>query len=409
MMSGIQTVQRSSFGAANTAQLSSPLLPTFSASGNFTIGEFLTNTVIIEDYSFFLHFIGAFYKPQSFTEGNRLSSIWKACLLLWVIGFIVFGIYVFIIDIIVINKASFFYCMWAASILFQGFICIPVLFNIRKRFHNTIDTEEQTLFLESLQLGKLYMIICIILISIFTVCLVLLLHKDYALWIFLAEGFFGLCPMAISCVSTWALIFILFDCKVINKEISSLHKMGLAKDLKLNCDYYNKLHSKLKVLNSESIVIADGIALVAYFNMVVFFFTFFITFKWNNIVGSICLCFREVLLLMFVLPKVSEVNGHYDTFCSFLINDMYVWNGTNTNSTAGSAPIPETYPTSHQLEYVRLYTIMTIDKPLSMTILGRRIQRLEMKAQVIGISLLAFGTCLSIIFKHILNIPNQYD
>ena len=400
-LQGIQTVATSSFSAST---LNSPLL---SSRSSISIGEFLITAPEVQKYFYFLQFIGAFYCPDAFSHGNVLTNLWKCFLILWVVGFITFGIYVFILFVIVITSNSFFYCLWAFSILLQGFICVPVLMNIRKRFHNIIDHTEQLLFIESLYYGQIYMIICVLLIILFTISLILLLTKDQPLWMFITEALFGFCPIAISCISTWGLIFILFDCSVINKEITTLHSMVNTNNSTLNCHFYNQLYNKLKILNSESIMIADGIALIAYFNIVVFFFTFFVTTKWNNIVGSICLCFREVLLLMFVLPNVALINDHYDKFCSYLINNNNIWNSP------GITLLTNTHPPSidinQQLEYLRLYTIMTIDKPLSMTILSRRIKKLEMKAQVITISLIVCGTCLSIVLKHILGVPNQYD
>ena len=131
------------------------------------------------------------------------------------------------------------------------------------------------------------------------------------------------------------------------------------------------------------------------------------------ILCEVTLQFREAFLIYFALPCISEVTEVFDSFSrhiSLLNCYIDIINNNNINNTINSPTHisqsqteyqPLEYPSQSQLSLITNINqrvcninvwISTIERPLIMYVLGRKIKKKEVRVQLITFAVLALGS-----------------
>ena len=221
-------------------------------------------------------------------------------------------------------------------------------------------------------------------------------------------------------LNLWAFFFIILDAQSSQLEIKELIK--LSKEQTLSMYEYDTVHNQLRFVNANSSNIADGVALVAYLSMVGFILVLFMygeTEKLSELSGStnfygseqgrIILTFcsallqsREAVLILLALPHIAEVNELHDQLSSTLAHKEWGESTITPSTTYDSYSVVSSDVISvHKNNLCMRMWAATVDRPLYMYVLGRPIKRVEMKAQLVTVCLVAMGSLLSFLFSNV--------
>ena len=106
------------------------------------------------------------------------------------------------------------------------------------------------------------------------------------------------------------------------------------------------------------------------------------------------------LLILMALPHIAEVNELHDQLSSVLVYKEWGESTITPSTTYANYTMVSSDVFSNYKNHIclRLWAA-TVDRPLYMYVLGRPIKRVEMKAQLVTVCLLAFGSLMSFLFS----------
>ena len=397
------------------------------ANGDITLGQYLVSLEekSIENVSEFafasvpIYYLfsicGGLHIPYGL-PGYEFVNIWKVFLYITTIIFVISTIAIAIYDYAMGGFASIIFIL---SFLFQAFIVYPVTINTYKRINMPITKNQMEVLPETIKICQYYVLLTTILSLgyYFIILYTTISHQEYSsdhihypVWFMITAIYTGLSPLAVALLSMWGLFFIVFDAKVMYLNIIDLQELAVADQLTM-INYTDVYHQYIE-LNRDSQELCDGIAIVAYISIVLFviscwiFATEFLQYTLVFISVEVTLQFREAFLILFALPSIAKANEKFDEFSSLM--SMLEWGqgdyslngdigGTNNNMDIEAPSVMSEESRlidRHNMVNMRIWAA-TVDRPLIMYILGRKIKKREMRVQLFAVLVVGLGSLAS--------------
>ena len=321
-----------------------------------------------------LIFCGGYHIPLSNKQPVQsvMLLIWRLILGCASLGFIATEVY-----FLCYNAPLFHDIIIRVALLIQFIVIFPTVYNTSERFQKPITGNQKTVLDGALRIVHRYFWFGVA-VSIWYGAL-LWIHGLYYLNTFhlFVEGF-GYSASTV--LSTWPMVFVIMDASVTTLELSDL--ISLTNTEKLTSEVYKTVHNNsYQLVNSNSVVVCDGIAFAAYFSMFSFVLFILTTPANNSLVVSIEFCLavlsREASFIFFIFPYLADVNI---TFGKLLLQlSEYVWVSSNGVDSSSSL------------------CLLAMHKPLSLKLLGRIATANEMRAQIAGIVVVTLTSLLRLL------------
>ena len=392
--------------------LSQPLI-----RNNQTLADYLLRLEHNSFNDYFLILCGGY--QYTWGNENKVIGCWRVALYTLSITYVA--------SIIFLITSNYTYWYLYISFWAQALILIPVIMITRKRMLEPVTAIHIECISDTIIICKWYMALALGLVSLyFTVIVYAVCTMKFSTVYIIAGIIGGLTVYAITLLNFWAIFFIVLDAKSNQLEIKDM--ISLAREQALTLIKYNEVYSKCKRNDSYSSNIADGVSIVAYISIVLFVLSIILLnsyanadvtngTEWGILLCSACLQSREALLIVIALPYISEVNELHDTLRGILASEEWSFTpsnitpSSNTTSTSTTITIPlnnyNVTPTDILINQrnnlcLRLWAA-TIEKPLYMYVLGRVVKRMEMKAQLTTVCVIALGSVMSFLISSLYN------
>lgn len=392
-----------------------------------TLGQYLSEVEQKNHHhvNYLFSICGGLHVPYQI-PGFGYVQFWKMCLYVGLLGF--FGSNIAVIVYYIAKEGISIQAVIFVSFLAQAIITIPVIKNTSTRIGMKLSENQSKALPDTIRICKQYTIISVAVSSLYYILVIwgvciriesgqqsTINNNLYTIMMVL----FGVTPICVSLLSMWGLFFIVLDAKVLEYDILDLRDASNVNELTV--DMYNKVYYKHIEDNQDSIVILDGIAIVAYISVLICITSCVLLsseYGMNPVIFIICevtLQFREAFLIYFALPCISQASGTFDDFSGHMSNLHGTSQISSTMIADANSPVQtlleknSIHPSEISLSDLNKRVsnidiwICTINRPLIMYMLGRKIQKKEARVQFITFSVLALGSFGSFIVGQIIS------
>ena len=254
-------------------QLTNSILTNLISNSNYsnsiTLGELITKESEVKGYWIF--------KICGYLHITNSTSAWINCykygLYFLVVLFLIVVLMVVVMALLDGRISDAILCI---SFVFQAIIILPIVQNTKSRMNIEVSTMQQIALNESVPVCTKYTIF----ITIFNLCYYAAILTNIPAYLHLTSNtsvnicifVFGLIvsitPLAVSYLSMWGLFFIVLDAITNKLQINEL--LNDAKSEVLTISRYNSIYDNTIPINQSSLVLGEGICIVAYCSVLVF-------------------------------------------------------------------------------------------------------------------------------------------
>ena len=344
------------------------------SEGSMTVGEYLLKeTDVLTKCVLFI--CGAYHiniQWNKLTAPHSLILLWRLALILSTIAFLCNEM-----ELLMSLPFELRDVLIRLSIFLQCLILIPTIFNTSHRFRCQISKTQAGVMSFAMRTFSQFFVCGFLMSLLYGYCV--FFYGVYYLsgpqLAFEAIGF-----ACISLLVTWAILFVVLDVSVTHSEIGGLKE--LAKRRALTSAIYKRSHgSSYQLVNTNSVSVCNAAAFCAYFNLFTFIIYIITIPPTESVLLTLGFCtailFKEASFIFFIFPFFAKVNGGYAELIDMLAEDM--WHHSNGVDTSCSL------------------CLLTIRRPLSLSILGRVATMNEMYGQLSGLVLLSLTTFIRVL------------
>jgi hypothetical protein len=337
-----------------------------------------------------LDVIGALHRPWSFDLRTDLWGVWRIIVIFLMIVNVLFTI----VAILQLHM-SYITKLYQIGWLLQSIIVYTVMYHSRERFRSPTLPEHKVVLKSVLNVCQRFLTIS------------LALHVFFVVGSFKSDDFVGAILASISMIGLilldiWPLFFICLDAQAAVVSINRMIKCAECQTLTI--DEYKRIFRQVKTLNSRAYILVDLISAIAYASFVLMLYLFIFGgeegAKWDSYFVYIGTLLRETVLLLLALPYIAQVNDAHDSLSQVLSDTIWTGTANRATSTSDGSNTDEIDELTKSISEDKLNIMrltlwsMTMTKPITFEILGRRIKKNEMKMQITTIVVVIAATFL---------------
>lgn len=397
-----------------TSQHSTPLLAQSTTNqGDITLGEYIE----LQEATVFPLFsiCGRLHSPDGvFASGSKCSTVWRIFLyndaLLYAVGSLGMLLLEFY------KGAPYIAVLLYISFILQGIIVIPLVNTTGKRMGCQITESQKTSFKTAYDVSLRYFWMASFLGLMYCGALYYLSFHHYNLpvIVYVLVILASFTALGVGWLSMWAVFLLILDSGALTLDIQGL--LRAAQKCELTLAQYEAVLARKSEAERKSLTIIDAVTVVAYISIISFVASLLVAAGQPHgllyILGQIALQFREALLILLTLPYLAAVNEANDELSSLISREPGVASNPPQFQFQSQSQVTPTSPVASipsetgydladmdaNLKRMVLWSA-SVDRPLCVYVLGRRVKRLEMKAQIASVVLLGLGSLLSFIVE----------
>lgn len=337
----------------------------------WTVGEYVFNkSDLLTQCILFL--CGGYHVDINFAELSVLKLVvlgWRAVLIASTMVFLSNEM-----QLLVTLQVDMRSVLMRMALLFQCLILIPTIRNSSERFRCKVSKTQTGVMEIAVQTYMRFFVLGVLAASVYAYCVAF--YGVYYL-----EGFrlaFEAIGYACCCLlSTWPILFVVLDVSVTLGEIRGLRELVNRKVL-TSVVYKHSYNNSYQLVNTNSVSVCNAAAFCAYFNMFTFIVYLITIPPTESVLLTLGFCvgilFREASFIFFIFPFFVKVNSAYIELVDKLADEVWQHQNGIDDSTN--------------------LCLLSMRKPLSLSILGRLATMKEMYGQLSGLVLLSLTTFL---------------
>jgi hypothetical protein len=381
-----------------------PLISSLELNNGMTLGEYIK---LQEPHLFPIFTICG--RLQSSNGSKSLCSIaWRILLVGDAVLYAIGSLFVLLTEIS--KGAPYITILLYISFILQGMIVFPLVTTAQRRLMTAVTPSQQASFMTAYEVSFRYFWVSTALSLLYCATLYYTYFQtEEPLFVSITVVLASLCAVGVGWLSMWAVFLLVLDAGALKVDILGLIETTRRGELTL--ELYEEVLGRKREAEERSLEIVDAVTLVAYISVVSFVASLLLAagqpHGLNYILGQIALQFREALLILLALPYLAGVNDCNDELSSLLSRDSWHARVPGTSGAGtGGAPIPACscaqYDMASMEANLRRMVLWSasVDRPLCVYVLGRRVRRREMKAQIGSIVIVGLGSLLTFIITH---------